>query len=332
MRREHLYYLVCPVCKEKLVLSEIEKQDTVSIEMGMLQCSGCAKIFEILRHIPRFVPLENYASSFGFEWTKHARTQYDSYTGKKISQERFLDETKWPRRMENQLILEVGSGAGRFTEYVSSTGAMVVSMDYSYAVEENYASNGQKENVLIVQADLYQMPFPENHFDKLFCFGVLQHTPRVKEAFLALPRYLKKGGSLVIDVYRKPEGLKKYFFIKYWVRPITRYLPIKQLYGLCKWHIYLMWPISKVLNRLLGCKNSLNVVLLIADYRGVYNLPENMLKEWAILDTFDMLSAFYDYPQTLETVKDWFREAGSMQAEVKYSYHGLIVGRGIKVK
>ena len=34
-------------------------------------------------------------------------------------------------------------------------------------------------------------------------------------------------------------------------------------------------------------------MLLIADYRGILDLSEEQLKEWAILDTFDVLSPMY---------------------------------------
>jgi len=70
-------------------------------------------------------------------------------------------------------------------------------------------------------------------------------------------------------------------------------------------------------------------MLLIADYRGRFNLSEKMLKEWAILDTFDGLSPVYDNPQTLETVQQWFREAGLQQCEVHEGFNG-IEGRGFK--
>src|SRR6185437_11529200 len=123
--------------------------------------------------VPRFVPRENYASGFGLEWTKHARTQYDSYSGIRASELRFFGQTGWPRDLTGELILEVGSGSGRFTEQAVSTGATVVSLDYSYAVEANFASNGARSNLLIVQADIFAMPFRPNTFDRVFCFGVL---------------------------------------------------------------------------------------------------------------------------------------------------------------
>ena len=147
--------------------------------------------------VPRFVPRENYASGFGLEWTKHARTQYDSYSGIPASEQRFFGETGWPRDMTGELILEVGSGSGRFTEQAARTGATVVSLDYSYAVDANNASNGARNNVLIVQADVFAMPFRPRSFDRVFCFGMLQHTPSPSSAFAALPPCSESGRSVV---------------------------------------------------------------------------------------------------------------------------------------
>src|SRR5258706_444804 len=174
MRPEHLIYLACPDCRGDLTLQSVEARTGDSIKTGVLACPCCDKNFRIVNHIPRFVPLHNYADGFGLQWTIHARTQYDSYSGVNISETRFFNETKWPRQLPGEMILEVGGGSGRFTEQAASTGAMVVSIDYSYAVEANYASNGHKPNVLIVQGDVYRLPCRESYFDKLFCFGTLQ--------------------------------------------------------------------------------------------------------------------------------------------------------------
>jgi len=123
----------------------------------------------------------------GAQTTKHARTQYDSYSGIPASEQRFFGQTGWPRDMKGEVILEIGGGSGRFTEQAARTGATVVSLDYSYAVDANFASNGSRDNVLIVQADVFAMPFPSQSFDRAFCFGMLQHTPSPSRAFAALP-------------------------------------------------------------------------------------------------------------------------------------------------
>jgi len=326
MREEHLKFIICPKCKNDLVLNSPElEHEEERIKSGKLTCSQCEICYPTINFIPRFVPIDK-SDSFGLEWTKHARTQYDNYSGSNVSEKRFFGETKWDRNLNGQIILEVGSGSGRFTEQAASTGAMVISMDYSYAVEANYTTNGEKNNVFIVQADVYAMPFRQEFFDKLFCFGMLQHTPDPQKAFMVLPGYLKRGGDLVVDVYRKNGGFRGLFATKYWVRPITKRLDAKFLYKATRVYITLMWPISKLIHKLPHGRK-INWALLVADYKEVYDLNENMLKEWAILDTFDMLSPAYDYPQTLEDVKQWFINARLKDAEVHYGYNG-IEGRG----
>jgi ubiquinone/menaquinone biosynthesis C-methylase UbiE/uncharacterized protein YbaR (Trm112 family) len=326
MRKEYLTFIVCPKCKGDLILHEVRKENGISIESGILGCTACMERYDILRFIPRFVPVKTYANGFGLEWTKHARTQYDRYSGVKVSETRFFEETKWPRNLEGEVILEVGSGSGRFTEHAASTGAMVISMDLSYAVEANYASNGGKSNVLIVQADIYKMPFKENSFDKIFCIGVLQHTPHVKEAFMVLPRYLKSEGSLVIDVYPNRGKIFNLINLRHWARLFTKHIPPEKLYNGCVRYIKLMWPLVNFLSRIGATKL---IGLFLIPYYKQYGLSKKMLKEWALLDLFDILSATYEHPQTIKEVQNWFRDANMRHIEVHYGYNG-IEGRGIK--
>lgn len=155
MREADINYLVCPQLRSDLIISLVTRHKGKEIEAGHLRCVKCEVGYPIVRGVPRFVPLENYAASFGLEWNIHAETQYDSYSGLRISEERFFKETRWPRELVGQTILEVGSGSGRFTEHAASTGAFVVSMDYSNALEANFQSHGNRKNVLIVQGDIY---------------------------------------------------------------------------------------------------------------------------------------------------------------------------------
>ncbi|MBN1689284.1 MAG: class I SAM-dependent methyltransferase [Candidatus Omnitrophica bacterium] len=308
-------------------MSQTEAGSPESIETGQLKCNSCGNLYPVLRHIPRFVPEKNYAASFGFEWNRHPNTQYDSYSKTQISETRFFEATRWARRLEGQVILEVGSGGGRFTEQAAGTGAMVVSLDYSQAVEANYRFNGHKANVLIVQGDLYAMPFRKKFFDKLFCFGVLQHTPDVQKAFLCLPLFLKPGGQLAIDVYKR-KWWRYLLVTRYWIRWLTRHIPPETLYKMCDKYVRGMWPLVNFIHRLPGGMY-INWALLIREYRDLYPLTEEQLKEWAVLDTFDGLSAYYDKPQKLSTVQQWFEESGLINTEVHYGHNG-IEGRGEK--
>lgn len=325
MRAHHVDFLACINCRSALRVGSVEKREAEHILDGTLQCTHCSASYPVVGGVPRFVPRENYAAGFGLEWTRHARTQYDSYSGIPVSERRFFEQTRWPRQMSGQRILEVGSGSGRFTEQAARTGATVVSLDYSYAVEANFASNAGFENVLIVQADVFDMPFAPATFDRLFCFGMLQHTPDAERAFLELPKVVKPGGAICADSY-KATLLRTLLQTKYYVRPFTRQMDPEKLYGLVTRWVDFMWPIASVIRRF-PKGHAINWRLLVADYSAL-GLRGEMLKEWAYLDTFDMLAPRYDRPQRLSTIRQWGQKAGLEQVEVEFSGHGITL-RGV---
>ena len=331
MKKEHLRYLRCPECKNELSINAVDSEHNEKIEEGELCCTTCNALYPIINYIPRFVPVENYASGFGLQWNIHVSTQYDNHTGLPLSENRFFNATNWPRTLNGELILEAGSGSGRFTEHAVKTGAMVISFDYSNAVEANYNHNGDKDNLLIVQADIMSPPTPPYSFDKIFCFGVLQHTPAPHKSFLSLTQQLKPAGSLVVDVYKKNKLGKFLSFTpapptKYYIRPITTRMDPGRLYENIKSYINFMWPICKIINKIPKFGRNINWMLLVADH-GNLDISDNQAKQWAYLNTFDMLAPRYDSPQTLSTVKQWFSTAQLENCHVAYGYNG-IVGRG----
>jgi SAM-dependent methyltransferase/uncharacterized protein YbaR (Trm112 family) len=322
MLEKYLSLLACCACQGNLVVSRATKQTDDRISEGELKCIGCGASYPILGGVARFVPRDNYASGFGLEWTRHARTQYDSYSGISASEERFFGQTRWPRDLRGELILEVGSGSGRFTEQAANTGATLVSLDYSYAVDANYASNGHRDNVLIVQADVFAMPFRHRIFDRLFCFGMLQHTPNPTRALSALPIYLKPGGVLCADIY-KMSLFRTLLQTKYWVRPFTRRVKPETLYGWVKAWVDFMWPLAGVIRKL-PKGYAINWRLLVADY-SFLGLQGDVLKEWAYLDTFDMLAPRYDRPATLRAFRKWAAAAGILEIDAEYTPHGVVL-------
>jgi ubiquinone/menaquinone biosynthesis C-methylase UbiE len=214
-----------------------------------------------------------------------------------------------------------------------STGATVVSVDLSNAVDVNYRIHRDNKNLLAVQADLRKLPLAERTFDRVFCFGVLQHTPDVERAFKTLPRYLKSGGHLSIDVYDRCEGWARWieplYRTYYWLRPITREMPPDRLYRWVEIYVNAMWPASCRIARLPKLGRILNRMMLIHDYRCRYPLSDEQLKQWAVLDTFDNLAPRYDQRQTLSTIKRWFMECDLANVDVQYGYNG-IEGRATK--
>lgn len=329
MKLDHLNCLVCPKTGRPLQLDAPCVAEKGRIRQGGLVEPLSGNRYPIVNSIPRFVPQDNYANNFGLEWNIHSRTQYDETSGFSLSRDRFEKETGWGPDLRGQNILEVGSGSGRFTKHALETGAIVCSCDYSCAVEANYKSNGTRENLLLVQASVYEMPFRRDFFDKAFCFGMLQHTPDPRGSFFSILKHLKPGGMLVSDIYVRNLG-RWLLQTKYWVRPFTRNMAPQELYDAVKKYVDWMWPLARIVRRLPVIGPALNWKLLVADYsRQLPDADDVTLKEWAYLDTFDMLSPLYDKPATLRTFKQWHEQAGLVDIDVHYGFNGL-EGRGTK--
>ena len=317
--------LRCPACGGRLSLSGDPASGT--LDAGELGCLGCGAAYPIIRGIPRFVPLENYAGSFGFQWNRFRRTQLDSVTGTTISRDRFLTFTGWkPEELAGKLVLDVGCGAGRFAEVALSLGARVVAVDYSGAVDACSANLGRQPGLDVVHADIYRLPFEPGNFDFVYCLGVLQHTPDVAAAFRSLPPQVKPGGRLAVDVYAKLA--LNWLWPKYWLRPLTRRLPPDLLFRMVERAVPVLLPVSERLRRTPLFGGRLRYLVPVANYRGVFPLDDAQLAEWAVLDTFDMLSPRYDRPQSVATLQGWFERAGLQ--DVWAGRLGFVVGRGTK--
>jgi SAM-dependent methyltransferase len=265
--------------------------------------------YPIVGGIPRVCEPDNYTSNFGKQWNMFRETQLD-FTGGQgpISERRFFIETAWePSSLSGLDVLEVGSGAGRFSRVVlSRTEANLYSVDYSSAVEANLANNGAiaPDRFHLFQASIYDMPFPNDSFDKVFCLGVLQHTPDFEASVRALLSKAKPGAEIVVDFYcirgpwTKISG-------KYLVRPFTRRMDQQRLYRLVERNAGWMMKLSQAMNRV-GL-HALTRFLPIPDLAIMpEELPPERYREWVILDTFDMLSPEYDNPQRIPAVARMF--------------------------
>lgn len=200
-----------------------------------------------------------------------------------------------------------------------------MAVDYSSAVEACWRNLLDFPGLTVVQGDLYRLPLKKKGFDCVICIGVLQHTPDPKRAFLAIAPMVRPGGRLVVDVYER--SWRSLLVMKYWIRPLTKRLPQSFLFEAIQRIVPVLLPICDVLSKIPFVGRLMLRVIPIAYYGGVYPLSEEQLKEWAILDTFDMLSPQFDHPQTEASLHEWFKEAGFGQIEIFKAGH--LVGRGV---
>jgi SAM-dependent methyltransferase len=307
--------LRCPRCRGPL-----HEEDT-------LRCDTCSVGYPIDNGIPRFVPRDNYADGFGYQWNQHRLTQLDSYSGMPISRDRVLNASGWsPEELRGKDLLECGSGAGRFTEVLCETGATVTSFDISSAVHANAASNGRFPNLRLVQASIYEMPFPEESFDFLFCFGVVQHTPDVERSFKTLFRYLRPGGRFCIDVYA---AMIAYPHPRQLLRPVTRRMPPARLYALVEKAVPRLLPLSTMLGAVPWAGQGLARLVPVANHRYLNLKDKETIRNWSVLDTFDWLSPRYESPQPRRRLERWTRDLALREVSIERN-RGLYVIRGVK--
>jgi len=273
--------------------------------------------------IPRYVDEVDYAASFGPQWQRYRQVQLDSETGKSLSRDRLFKGTGWtPEELAGELVLEVGCGAGRFTEVLLEAGACVVAVDASTAVDACRETCGDHPRLAIVQADLHELPFRPGSFDRVFCYGVLQHTPDPERAFAALVEQVRPGGRIAADVYRHREYVDRWSAKRFW-RPLTTRMPRGLLRRIIEWYIPRWLPVDNRLRRVPRIGRFLLAVVPCWNPRGLFELTWDEELAWTVLDTFDALAPRYDNPQALNDVIGWCERAGLAYADVHYGGNGI---------
>jgi uncharacterized protein YbaR (Trm112 family) len=300
VKKRLLDILACPQCKQDLELCDALFKEE-EIQEGYLKCKTCNVAFPVKDSIPRFVETDTYVDTFSFEWNKFYDVQIDILNNTNESERTFRWKTGWkPDDMRSEMILDAGVGAGRFADVVSRWGGEVVGVDLSLAVNAAFKNIGTRNNVHIVQADIFQLPFKKNIFDRIFSIGVLHHAPDTKNAFLKLVPYLKTGGELAIFVYAHGHY---HYFSDIW-RTITTKLSIKVMYYLSAiavplYHIQRIPFLGKALKFLIPVSHSKN-------------------SRWRWLDTFDWYTPKFQWKHTWPEVFRWFKEEGFTDIELNH--------------
>lgn len=296
--------------------------------------------FPIINGVPRIAELDNYTENFGVQWNKFDRTQLDSEAdGLVSSKQRFFAETHWDQEnLAGKNILEVGSGAGRFSKVVlEHTQGTLYSVDYSDAVTANFLNNSPiaPDRFHLFQASIYELPFPDASFDKVFCLGVLQHTPDFDASVKALIDKARVGGEIVVDFY-PIKGWWTKINAKYLLRPITKRMSHDKLLHLIESNVDWLIKAHFALHRVgLGIFTRFLPVCNIKE-SFPKSLTPSALREWTILDTFDQYSPEHDHPQRIAEVVKMFERHGARVTFAGVEPYGdggwASVVRGIRIR
>jgi len=274
-------------------------------EIGEFLKGENGEIYEVIDSIPRILKdKSNYCDAFGQQWLNWRETQLDSFTNTKITEfrlKRCLGSDLNNDLLHNErIVLEVGCGAGRFTEVFLNSFPKVIlsSVDLSNAVEANQMNFPQNERHQIVQADATKLPYDNNVFDVVVCLGVIQHTPNPEHTIEELLNKVKPGGTLVIDHYTP--SLSYYTkFPAHILRPIVKRMSYNKRMRFVKLLTNVFFPIHKLLRNVpFGQSIFSRVSPLLTYYQTLPELSHKHQYNWALLDTHDHLADWYKHLRT----------------------------------
>jgi 2-polyprenyl-3-methyl-5-hydroxy-6-metoxy-1,4-benzoquinol methylase len=296
--------------------------DLLSLQ-GEQLISSSGLSFPVVRGIPRFVPADNYANAFGFQWKNFAKTQLDSFSGTRITQDRIERCLGFPiEQLDGKNILEVGSGAGRFTELLLKGGGHVHTVDLSNAVEVNKENMGNPAHYVIAQASVYELPFPGQSFDLVVCLGVIQHTPDSEKTIAALWQMVKPGGILVIDHYI---WRINYYFnpATYWRLLLRRLSPVTSKWivdRLVNFFFPLHWAFRNVPAADWLVKRFSPLITFIKTHP---ELGREEQQDWARLDTYDSLTDYYKHLRTPHQIEETLNQLGGKNIWIHKGGNGI---------
>jgi SAM-dependent methyltransferase len=268
------------------------------------------------------------AESFGYEWARFSAVRNEW-------QQSFLGYMR-PHDahfFNGRLMLDVGTGSGRYAHQALRLGARVVAVDLGSAID--VARRNLPLDALTVEADAEDLPFERSTFDLVCSLGVLHHLPDPERAFYSIVPFARPGGHVQIYLYREPSRTahKRILRLVTAIRYITTRLPHRALHAMC-------YPLAAIL-----------MVCCVLPYRILRNFRHTQraaeafpLQSYAdhpltvgytlcVNDQFDRFSAPLERRYTAAEVEHWLDSAGLEDRRV-LPYHGWVGSgsRPLKVK
>jgi len=97
---------------------------------------------------------------------------------------------------ENDIVLDVGGGTGRITQFISQINVRVFVLDESMKMLNQATRKG---GLLPICGASEHLPFPDNAIDRMIMVDALHHVKDQSATMKELWRVLKPGGRLIIE-------------------------------------------------------------------------------------------------------------------------------------
>ncbi len=294
--------LICPGCRGML---EQESQ--------AYQCRACGASYSVLGGILRMLPAltraeQQVQGAFDFEHERYQAARYLRISPALIDS--WLQDVQLPRDYFKGLtVLDAGCGSGRWTYAMASLGARVIAVDISTAaVEVTREVTQEMENVQVIQASLFRLPFRPEQFDFVVSWGVLHHTSDTQTAFRTIAPLVRLGGELYVMVYERRNPIK--VVGTELLRMVLRRLTPETRYRFCGRLVIHNRVLFHLVRGFIACIPS-------------RNLSETLDAQTAQFGLYDWYSPTYNNLHSVEEVQNWFRRAGyedlCLTSPIKYT-------------
>ena len=215
-----------------------------------------------------------------------------------------------PTDLAGAVVLDGGCGMGRYLRMAAELNpALVVGIDLSAAVQAARELTAGLPGVSVVQGDLLRPPFAPGSFDHIYSIGVIDHTPRPREAFLQLARLLAPGGRIVIWIYERERPIVEWVMNAH--RAVSTRLPVSVVMALSQWSA----PVGGLKRKLLASRWRLVERLGVALHLLTIGVSMHPDPEVRVCDTLDWYAPRFVSRHTRQEVEAWFREAGLVEVE-----------------
>jgi ubiquinone/menaquinone biosynthesis C-methylase UbiE len=154
----------------------------------------------------RLATSDPLAAVLTYDAPSEANEAYDLW--ERQSLQRLLE-----RPLKHKLALDIGCGTGRISLTLARQGAHVTALDVSRAMLRFCRDQARKARIAsqirCIQACAHQIPCPDDQFDIITCFGVLEHLPVFirRRCLDEAARLLRPRGKMYVIVNNKNNPL-----------------------------------------------------------------------------------------------------------------------------
>jgi SAM-dependent methyltransferase len=161
------------------------------------------------------------------------RAAYEAQARIRYQLEPYIAEFAGFAEARSKRVLEIGVGLGADHQRFAEAGADLYGIDLTERAvehtERRLSALGLSSRLAVGDAEALQ--FPDDHFDRVYSWGVLHHSPDTPKAIGEVWRVLKRGGTARIMVYHTWSLVGLMLWVRYAGLALRPWLSLRDIYA-----------------------------------------------------------------------------------------------------